>query len=125
MFHKTWSRVWRYLVPRKGSIHDVGSVYDDLQNALSDLEVLKYKIDHFIEAKQPKPKKSPAAPPGDTSATAVAAFKNIVKSPKRDLPTYDGENIGEYQPFKDKWQFMIKLIPGPKELGLVIWRILL
>ena len=48
-------------------------------------------------------------------ATAVAAFKTIANAPKIALPTFDGSNIGEYQPFKDKFQFMIKLIPGPKE----------
>ena len=66
----------------------------------------------MIISKSPKKETST---PTDGTATAVAAFKTIANAPKISLPTFDGLTIGEYQPFKDKFQFMIKLIPGPKE----------
>ena len=91
-------------------IEDVGTVYEMIQESLEDLDVLRYKIQQLIVLKSPE-KETPA----DGTATAVAAFKTIANAPKIALPTFDGSNIGEYQPFKDKFKFMIKLIPGPKE----------
>ena len=93
-------------------VQDVGSLYNDIQSSLEDLDVIKYKIDKLIIFKSPKIE---IPTPADGMATAVAAFKTIANAPKIALPTFDGSNIGEYQPFKDKFEFMIKLIPGPKE----------
>jgi len=93
-------------------IEDVGTVYEMIQESLEDLDVLRYKIQKLIVLKSPE-KETPA----DGTATAVAAFKTIANAPKIALPTFDGSNIGEYQPFKDKFKFMIKLIPGPKNFG--------
>ena len=93
-------------------VEDVGNVYEMIQETIEDLDVIKYKIDKLIIFKSPKIE---IPTPADGMATAVAAFKTIANAPKIALPTFDGSNIGEYQPFKDKFEFMIKLIPGPKE----------
>ena len=90
-------------------VQDVGTVYEKIQESLEDLDILRYKINKLIILKSPK-KETPT----DGTATVVAAFKTIANAPKISLPTFDGLTIGEYQPVKDKFKFMIKLIPGPK-----------
>ena len=46
----------------------------------------------------------------------LAALMRVANSPPVELPTFDGKNISEYAAFKEKFQFIIQYISGPKEL---------
>ena len=92
-------------------IEDDANLFIDLQAIISRLESLQMVTNTGLRRLEPTPIKA-----SNPEAATLAAFMKVANSPPVELPTYDGRNISEYAAFKEKFQFVIQYISGPKEL---------
>ena len=92
-------------------IENDANLYLDLQAIISRLEDMESVTSAGLSRLQPTPVKA-----DNPEAATLAAFMKVANSPPVELPTYDGRNISEYAAFKEKFQFVIQYISGPKEL---------
>ena len=92
-------------------IENDANLYLNLQETIAKLEDLESVTSTRLSHLQPLPIKA-----HNSDAAILAAFMNVANSPPVELPTFDGKNISEYAAFKEKFQFIIQYISGPKEL---------
>ena len=94
-------------------VEDDANLYRDIQGALDCIVSLAVNINIELDLLQPTP---PPTKVGNSGAATLAAFMKVANSPPVELPTFDGRKISDYAPFKEKFNFVIQYIAGPKEL---------